>query len=100
MKQFLALLAALVVLGLIMEYWKLLLGLLVLCAIVAAALPLAIMGWDAGVRAYKARQDRAEAARMEVGRLAARASLQHGFYLDGDRRGIYGEFPPVDLDKI
>nr|WP_240959838.1 hypothetical protein [Rhodococcus sp. HNM0563] len=96
--------AALVVLGLIIEHWQtilvalgIIIGVVVAVAMIAAAAP-KIRG--ATERALEARRNAAEMERARRSRLRARAMTQHDWYLEGSDRGIYGEFPPVDLDKL
>lgn len=101
MKNVVGFFAFLFVVGLIMEHWRVLLGVIVLVAIVAAAIPLADRSYKlartAWERSREERRDRIARERAERSRLAARADEQHTQYLNGDARGIYGEFPPDDL---
>ncbi|MEE2033625.1 hypothetical protein [Rhodococcus chondri] len=100
MKQFLIFFAALMILGLVVEYWRILVVLIVVLALVAAAVPVAAMIRDAAKRTLEAERDRDDRARAERSRLAARAKTQHEWYLEGDARGIYGAYPPADLDTL
>ncbi|MFD6857598.1 hypothetical protein ACFWCF_09670 [Rhodococcus sp. NPDC060090] len=104
MKNWLGLFAALVVLGLIIEHWQtilvvvgVVLGVGLAVAMIAAAAP-KIRG--ATERALEARRNAADMERARRSSLKARAMTQHEWYLEGSDRGVYGEFPPVDLDKL
>ncbi|WJJ10360.1 hypothetical protein P9990_17465 [Prescottella equi] len=80
-------LAALFVLGLVIEYWWLIVG-----AIVLAALGyVAFRAWQRHCEQVAVRA-RAEAA------LAARADEQHQQYLSGEEHGLYGNYRPAPLD--
>lgn len=104
MKQFLAFFAIIMVIGLLIDHWKLILGLGIAVALVAAAIEFTTKAGklvrEAWEQARLKRRDRSENARMERSRLATRADTQHELYMDGDSRGVYGEFPPADLDKL
>jgi hypothetical protein len=91
MKNTLGVIGALVVLGLILTYWKLLVGLTVL--------GLAVWGaYIGGSALLLKRRDRLNGEKAHRARLAARADHQHRQYLAGEDRGLYGEFKPADLD--
>jgi hypothetical protein len=47
------------------------------------------------VRMADRRGERIEAQRLLLAGLAARADQQHGLVMQGDERGVYGEFPPT-----
>ncbi|NKU21763.1 hypothetical protein GS907_24695 [Rhodococcus hoagii] len=82
-----ATIAALFVLGLVIEFWWLIVG----ACVIAAAAYVAHRGW----RARQRRVALEEQARAE---LAARADLEHQQYLAGEPRGLYGGFEPARLD--
>ncbi|MFZ2529426.1 MAG: hypothetical protein WAX14_17520 [Rhodococcus sp. (in: high G+C Gram-positive bacteria)] len=104
MKQFLAFVAVIMVLGLVIDHWRLILGLGVAVALVAAAIEFTAKAGklvrEAWEQARLRKRDRSENARMERSRLKTRADAQHELYMKGDSRGVYGEFPPADLDKL
>ncbi|NKS20865.1 hypothetical protein GS467_06525 [Rhodococcus hoagii] len=91
MPAVLGFIAAFVALALILTYWKLLVGILVLAAVAVAAY-LTIGEWR-----FR-RQKRIRIERGRASRLAARAETQHEQYLAGDERGLYGNYRPADLD--
>ncbi|MEE2061500.1 hypothetical protein [Rhodococcus artemisiae] len=104
MKNWLGLFAALVVLGLIIEHWQTILvvlgiifGVVLAVAMIAAAAP-KLRG--ATERALETRRNAAEMERARRSGLRARALTQHDWYLGGSDRGVYGEFPPIDLAKL
>lgn len=80
-------LAALFVLGLVIEYW----WLIVIAIVIAALGYVTFRAWQRH-REQVAVQER---ARAEV---AARADEQHQQYLSGEDDGLYGEFKPAPLD--
>ena len=47
------------------------------------------------VRMADRRGERIEAQRRRLAGLAARADQQHRLVMQGDERGVYGEFPPT-----
>lgn len=61
---------------------------------------------DLKQRAHRrARQGAIRATRTEerhnaTERLRLRATMQHNWVLRGDSRGIYGDYPPLDLDAM
>lgn len=75
------------VLGLVVEYW----WLIVLAAVIAAA----IYG---GNIAWRTRQRQAAAQAQARAELAARADREHQQYLAGEDRGLYGDYQPTPLD--
>jgi len=99
-KEFLGLLLIVVVIGQIVEHWHFI---VLVFAVLAGTAVLGLLGVQAGKawkRAHKERQDQADMARAQRSRLEARARHQNDWFLEGDSRGVYGEFPPVDLDKL
>ena len=77
--QFVALLFAVAV---VVKYWWLIVG--IVCVIVAVY----------RVRGAVARHaERVEAERRRLAELAARADQQHDWVMEGDERGVYGEYP-------
>lgn len=80
-------LAALFVLGLVIEYW----WLIVMAIVIAALGHVTFLAWQRH-REQVAVQER---ARAEV---AGRADEQHQQYLSGEDDGLYGEFKPAPLD--
>lgn len=80
MKQ---LIGFLLVVGLILVYWKWIV-LAVVVVLIIRALPVALREWQAEVAARKAR----------VAAVVARADQQHQWAMAGDERGVYGDFPP------
>lgn len=83
--------AAFVVLAIVLTYWKLLVGILVVGAVAVGA-HLAIGEWR-----FR-RRKRIRIERGRAARLAARAQMQHEQYLAGDDRGLYGNYRPSSLD--
>ncbi|EME19591.1 hypothetical protein [Rhodococcus triatomae] len=77
--------------GLILTYWKLLVGLALAALVVWGA-------YVGGAVWWRKRQDRLNGERAERSRLAARADHQHQQYLAGEDRGLFGEFNPTPLD--
>lgn len=78
-----ALFRVLLLIGFVAKFWWLIV--LVLAAIVAGAM------------LWLRRRRRLEAAgrrRREQAALVARADQQHGWVLEGDDRGVYGDYPP------
>lgn len=100
MKQFLAFFAAIIVLGLIIEYWKILVLILVVIGAAVATYPFVLLLAKRVRHAHTARRERAVRARDEQARLASRARVEHQWYLEGNPRGVFGEYPPVDLDRL
>ncbi|CRK49537.1 conserved hypothetical protein [Rhodococcus sp. RD6.2] len=80
-----------IALGLILTYWKLLVGLALFALIVWGSYVGSIAWWQK-------RQDRLNGEKAERVHLAARADHQHQQYLAGEDRGLYGEFKPASLD--
>lgn len=76
-------LGVLFVLGLIIEYW----WLIVAVAAGAAAAYGVLAGW----RAYERREAADAQARAA---LAERADYEHQQFLEGDPTGLYGQYPP------
>ncbi len=93
MREFLGFFALLLVIGFVVSYWKVLLGILVIAAVGAVA-------WF--VLKYLLEQQREARARdaARVQELTQNAAAQHHSYLQGFDHGIYGNYPPVDLDKL
>jgi hypothetical protein len=94
MKQILTILAALLIVGWTISFWKVILGVALVAALVWGV-------YAVGVPSWRRRQGRAldrrngETARRSG--LAARAQIQHEQYLAGDDRGVYGNYRPTDL---
>ena len=61
--------------------------------IVGAACVAVAMRWAHGVADRRA--ERIEARRRRLAGLAARADEQNRLLMQGDERGVYGEFPPA-----
>lgn len=104
MRGILAFLAVLLVIGFVAEYWRMLLALCFIGVAVACAIAWMPTVTRAAARKWAAfqqhRRQQREQVRMEQARLAARADEEHELYLRGDARGIYGQFPPADLDEL
>ncbi|MBM4522534.1 hypothetical protein GS462_21885 [Rhodococcus hoagii] len=91
MKAALGWIGAFLVLALLLTYWKWLVGGLVLGLI--------IWGMYLAVAALsRKRRDHLNGVRAKNSALAARAQIQHDQYLEGDERGVYGNFRPEPLD--
>lgn len=98
MKDAWPLIAVLVVVGLVITYWKVLLtiaAVIVVLMVSAWAIPEFVVPWWHRRRELTRDRRNAETARRSS--LAARADTQHERYLEGDPRGIYGDYPPADL---
>ena len=72
--------------ALAVKYWWLIVG--IIGVIVAAH-------W--GRRAVDRHAERVEAELRRVAELAARADQQHAWAMQGDERGVYGEFPAAPV---
>lgn len=83
--------AILIVLGLILAYWKWILGFVAVC--------LVVWGVYVGTKtAVQRRQARVARERTDNAALAARADAQHQSYLAGEDEGLYGNYLPAPLD--
>ncbi|AYA25540.1 hypothetical protein SAMN02745947_02089 [Rhodococcus rhodochrous J3] len=93
MREFLAFFAILLVIGFVISYWEVFLGILVIAVVGAVA-------WF--VLKYLLEQHREARARnaARAHELTQNAAAQHHSYLQGFDHGIYGNYPPVDLDKL
>ncbi|NKR28930.1 hypothetical protein GS538_11705 [Rhodococcus hoagii] len=91
MKNFLALFVAILALGFVLSYWKWIVGALVVGVVVL------IVYMSVSTANFHRRKDRAN-QRARNHALAARAQAQHEQYLDGDERGLYGNYRPASLD--
>jgi len=93
MKELLGLLTVFFVITFIINWWKVLLGIIALAGITYAAYA-AFAGW------WKlcSEQRHQEAARIE--QLHDNANAQHHSYMQGFDHGVYGNYPPIDLDKL
>ncbi|NLV79528.1 MAG: hypothetical protein GXY65_09345 [Rhodococcus sp.] len=102
MKQLMGIFAFFLVLGFVVEHWRILLALVVLGIVATVAVLSAPRVFEvssaAWTRSRQRRRERAERARAARLRLAARADEQHTLYLDGDTRGIYGDYPPESIE--
>jgi hypothetical protein len=78
--------ALLVVVALVVKYWWLIAGVIGLIAAVY---------W--GRRVADRRAERVEAERRRLAELVARADAQHRMVVEGDERGVFGEFPPAAI---
>lgn len=91
MRNLFGVLAALMVLGLILNYWAIIL--------LVVGVVLAGMGLVAGIsKLWEQYRDQADRRHARYSALAARAETEHQWYLEGDPRGIYGAYPPADPD--
>ncbi len=77
-------LGALFVLGLVIEYWWVI--------VLAAACVAAIYGITT---MHKRSELRAAAQAQAAAAIAARADFEHRRYLAGDPTGVYGQYPPA-----
>lgn len=91
MKQFVAGIAVLIVVGLVVKHWVII---LIIIGVVVTLVSL----WSFGAHMRSQRRTRIEYDRAEQKRLAARADEEQRQYLDGNARGIYGKHMPADLD--
>lgn len=92
-KELLGLLAVFLVIAFIVEYWQVIVGVIVLAGVAYAAYA-AFGGW----RQLRSEHREREAARIK--QLRANANAQHHSYLQGFEHGVYGNYPPVDLDRL
>ena len=91
MKGFVYFIVAMFVLSIIVRIW---LFLVVAAGVIFAGFLIWAIA-DTICEAYEKRETARREARAAV---AARADAQHQQYLTGKSSGIYGEFPPVNLD--
>ena len=103
MQGLIGLLMVLFVIAMIIEFFWFIVAVLVVIGFSVGSVALAVMlvGHASG-RAEDRAGLAAESGRNRVGRaaaLVARADQQHRWYLEGDPRGIYGQYPPVALDR-
>ncbi|REE74374.1 hypothetical protein C8E05_3809 [Rhodococcus wratislaviensis] len=89
MKAFVALIAAVLLIGWLLHYWQAVLGAVLVGALVYAA-ALGGRSW------WRRRADH----RWQQELLADEAQRQHEQYLAGEMAGVYGNFRPVDLDRV
>lgn len=91
MQGFLGIAVIVIVIAMIVSWWQWIVG----CVLVA------VLGWLA-YRVVKQLNDasraRKESAEQQLKTLEENASLQHQLYLQGDDRGIYGDYQPAKLD--
>lgn len=90
MPALLIIIAVALVVALVLEVWKVLVGVVVI-ALVGVVAWLAFSSWRLR------RRKRATIERGRASRLAMRAQTQHEQYLAGEDRGVYGEYRPADL---
>ena len=81
-----ALFRVLILLGFLVTYWP----------VIAAVLVVAAAGWSALV-VWMHHDAELERRRRVQAAIAARADQQNQWVLDGDERGIYGDYPPKQL---
>ncbi|MGE6851079.1 hypothetical protein ACQKGB_29130 [Bacillus tropicus] len=79
----LTMIGALIVLGLIVEYWMVIVGALILAAVVYG-----VSRW------WEQEQHRRLLQKNEDAAIASRADYEHHLYMNGDPKGLYGQFPP------
>lgn len=91
-KGFALLVGALVVVVLVVKFWKQLL-------IVGAVALVALIVYLVARKTWRSRQARLAAAVAEEEQMARRAQEQHEQYLRGEDSGVYGRFTPADPDK-
>jgi hypothetical protein len=91
MKGALGFIGAFFVLALVIAWWKVIVGAIILAGVIWAGTVLAAKG-------IEKRRGRLNAERGERAKIAARAQAQHEQYLTGDARGIYGRYTPANLD--
>ncbi|CAM3032106.1 DUF4229 domain-containing protein [Prescottella defluvii] len=83
--------AILIAIGLVLAYWKWIVGFAAMCLAVWGA----YVGLTAAVRRH---QERTAKDRADNAALAARADEQHQEYLAGKDDGLYGDYQPAPLD--
>jgi hypothetical protein len=83
---FLRLLAILLIVALVVQFFWWIVG--------AAAI--IVLGYLC-TKAWKRRAADAAALTAGLAEIAARADLQHELFMEGDPRGVYGEYPPAQL---
>ena len=94
MKNVVGLFVAIILLGWIISYWKVIIGVALVAAVIWGMYALGVPWW----RKRQARSvDRRNGETARRSALAARAQIQHEQYLVGDDRGLYGDYRPVDL---
>lgn len=90
MKGIVTLIAALVLISMVLKYWVAILTV----ALVAAVAYLAV---TFGRQWAERHRGMLQQQRVTRAQLAGRAQQQHEQYIAGDRRGLYGIYPPADL---
>lgn len=93
MKELLGLFAVFLVIAFIVNWWKVIVG-VILAAAIAYGVYAALTGW------LQLRKEAREREAERVKQLIANANSQHHSYLKGHDRGLYGSYKPVDLDKL
>jgi uncharacterized membrane protein len=81
-----AFLALLIGVALVVKFWWLIVGIVAVTYTVYRA-----------VRAVDRHAERVEAERRRLAGLVARADQQHAWVMQGDERGVYGEFSPAPV---
>lgn len=73
-----------------------------LVGLFTTVLPLGAALWWTGrkLRGSKPRLKAVKRQPDEAWMLAARAEHEHELYMQGDPRGVYGQYKPVDLDMV
>lgn len=93
MQGFLGIAVIVIVIAMIVSWWKWIVGVLLVAGIAYAAYA-ALGGW------WQLRQE-ARAAEVErVHQLISDANAQHHSYLRGLDHGLYGNYKPADLDRL
>lgn len=91
MKSAFAWIGAFLVIAFLLTYWKIIVGVALLAAVIYGAY-LAASAWS------HRRREHLNGERARRSALAARAETQHQRYLAGEDGGLYGEFKPAPLD--
>ncbi|WP_343466426.1 hypothetical protein AAI421_17850 [Rhodococcus aetherivorans] len=86
--QWIAVIAIVLLVGLVLTFWKTILGALAALVLAGAAL------W-----AWQALRSRVKERREQAAALAARADREHALFLEGKDAGVYGRYSPIDLDR-
>ncbi|WP_152975374.1 hypothetical protein [Rhodococcus rhodochrous] len=86
--QWIAVIAIVLLVGLVLTFWKAILGALAVLVLAGVAL------W-----AWQALRSRAKGRRDQAAALAARADREHALFLEGKDAGVYGRYSPIDLDR-
>lgn len=93
MRELLGLLAAFLLIAFVINWWQVILAVLLIVGIGYTAYA-AFGGW------WQLRREAKAVEAERVKRLIADANAQHHSYMEGFEHGLYGNYKPVDLDRL